>query len=343
MSAVAAIVVALALFSGSSPAVARERTSTARVPNVRTMRLDKAIGKLEGAGFDKVKTSDRKRNRIVIRKKNWYVISQSPRAGSTAKRTARITLGVLKRGEKRHGKPSTVTTTAAVKTTPIVVTTTPTSPPSVASATIAVRSVTDGDTIVLVDGRRVRLAQVDAPEATSSRECYGAESTQALVNLVRGKSVTLRRPTDGPAKDRYGRTLAEIYVDGVSVNEALVRSGAAEWYDEFKDEDADLARRLQAAEHEASQASRGLWSACRAPAARTAAAPTTTRTAPTTAVQQPARGNCHPAYPDDCIPPAPPDLNCPQIGRLVRVDHAFGDPHGLDGNDNDGWGCESYG
>lgn len=34
------------------------------------------------------------------------------------------------------------------------------------------------------------------------------------------------------------------------------------------------------------------------------------------------------------------DLDCPDVGRLVRVTGS--DPHGLD-RDGDGWGCEKYG
>jgi micrococcal nuclease len=59
-------------------------------------------------------------------------------------------------------------------------------------------------------------------------------------------------------------------------------------------------------------------------------------------VGAPTGGSCHPSYPDDCIPPAPPDLNCSAIGHIVHVDQAHGDPHNLDA-DGDGWGCESYG
>jgi hypothetical protein len=50
------------------------------------------------------------------------------------------------------------------------------------------------------------------------------------------------------------------------------------------------------------------------------------------------RANCSPAYPDVCIPPPPPDLNCPDIPytnfRVLRPD-----PHHFDGN-KDGVGCE---
>ncbi len=49
---------------------------------------------------------------------------------------------------------------------------------------------------------------------------------------------------------------------------------------------------------------------------------------------------CHPSYPDFCIPPPPPNRNCDDIsGRGFTV--LSPDPHGLDGNDNDGIGCES--
>jgi micrococcal nuclease len=50
------------------------------------------------------------------------------------------------------------------------------------------------------------------------------------------------------------------------------------------------------------------------------------------------RQRCHPSYPDFCIPPPPPDLNCPDIRRYnFRV--LPPDPHGFD-RDRDGIGCE---
>lgn len=48
---------------------------------------------------------------------------------------------------------------------------------------------------------------------------------------------------------------------------------------------------------------------------------------------------CDPSYPDVCIAPYPPDLNCGDIGYSnFRV--IGNDPHGFD-RDNDGVGCES--
>jgi hypothetical protein len=54
------------------------------------------------------------------------------------------------------------------------------------------------------------------------------------------------------------------------------------------------------------------------------------------------REDCHPAYPDDCLPSPPPDLDCADIGHRVTVDHSNGDPHRLDA-DRDGYGCDRYG
>jgi len=48
---------------------------------------------------------------------------------------------------------------------------------------------------------------------------------------------------------------------------------------------------------------------------------------------------CDPSYPDVCIPPWPPDLDCGEI-RYANFKVLQDDPHGFDG-DNDGIGCES--
>ena len=53
---------------------------------------------------------------------------------------------------------------------------------------------------------------------------------------------------------------------------------------------------------------------------------------------------CHPSYPDFCIPPPPPDLDCGDIAAnrkpfRVRHDVANPDPHRFD-RDRDGRACE---
>lgn len=80
-------------------------------------------------------------------------------------------------------------------------------------------------------------------------------------------------------------------------------------------------------------------------AASGSATPTRTATASPTATFGP---GCHPSYPDFCIPPPPPDLNCADVAKLpgyragFRVIHTVPDPdpHRLDG-DKDGDACEA--
>lgn len=48
--------------------------------------------------------------------------------------------------------------------------------------------------------------------------------------------------------------------------------------------------------------------------------------------------DCHPSYPDVCIPAPPPDLDCADVAYSgFSVEGS--DPHRFDG-DNDGIGCE---
>ncbi len=51
-------------------------------------------------------------------------------------------------------------------------------------------------------------------------------------------------------------------------------------------------------------------------------------------------GNCDPNYQGACVPPYPPDVDCADIGTSVQI--VGNDPHGVDGNENDGLGCEDY-
>lgn len=49
--------------------------------------------------------------------------------------------------------------------------------------------------------------------------------------------------------------------------------------------------------------------------------------------------NCDPSYPDVCIPPSPPDLNCDDV-PYNDISVVGEDPHGFD-REGDGIGCES--
>jgi micrococcal nuclease len=123
-----------------------------------------------------------------------------------------------------------------------------------------VDSVRDGDTVLLEDGRRVRLVQVDAPEL--GVECHGDEAMRELERLLpAGAPVRLERDPQLDDQDRHARLLRYIHTDGRNINVALVRAGAAApyFYRGARGRHADA---LMQAAVDARSAGRGLWSAC---------------------------------------------------------------------------------
>ena len=97
--------------------------------------------------------------------------------------------------------------------------------------TFVVASITDGDTLRLRGGARVRLVQIDTPETHGGTECGGRAATRALEQLAPpGSRVRLvRDPATDPA-DRYGRLLRYVLVGSRNVNVTLVARGHAAPY-----------------------------------------------------------------------------------------------------------------
>lgn len=87
--------------------------------------------------------------------------------------------------------------------------------------TATVSRIIDGDTVLLKDGRRVRLIGIDAPELG---EPLADEASDALRKLVMAKTVYLQQ---GPqASDKYQRVLANlVLVDGQNVEALLLQQG----------------------------------------------------------------------------------------------------------------------
>jgi len=88
--------------------------------------------------------------------------------------------------------------------------------------------VIDGDTIVTDEGVRIRYIGVDTPELGRGGkidEPFAVEAKQFNRQLVEGRKVRL--VFDKQMKDRFGRTLAYVYVGETMVNEALVERGLA--------------------------------------------------------------------------------------------------------------------
>ncbi len=112
-------------------------------------------------------------------------------------------------------------------------------------------SVTDGDTVRVLDAanvqHKVRLHGIDAPERGQP---FGTVARDRLAGLVMGKAVTVH--SDG--RDKYGRTLGRIEIEGQDVNRRMVDDGMAWHYSRFNND-----ARLAAAERAARAAKRGLW------------------------------------------------------------------------------------
>lgn len=115
----------------------------------------------------------------------------------------------------------------------------------------------DGDTIRVQRGSdriTVRLGCVDAPE-TGQQPWGQLASTRLKELLLVGQPVQLRVVD----KDRYGRTVAEVYRNGRSVNLQLVTEGQAVVYREYLDGCADTREQYLQAEAQAKQRRLGFW------------------------------------------------------------------------------------
>ncbi len=118
--------------------------------------------------------------------------------------------------------------------------------------------VIDGDTIILKGVGKVRLIGVNAPEIKDRHrgvQRFGMESTIFTEQNLLGKQVRLEY--DVTRVDKFGRTLAYVYVDDTFFNAELVKQGYALVYAKYPFKYLDEFRRLQM---DAKKNGRGLWS-----------------------------------------------------------------------------------
>ena len=137
--------------------------------------------------------------------------------------------------------------------------------PALAGDVVRAVRVIDGDTLRLEDGRELRLAGIAAPKrplgVAADRPWPLADKAKAaLAAVVVGQDLRLE-PSE-PVSDRYGRLLAQLYVqvpgqDALWVQSALLERGLARV--EGAAETAEIAVALLAQEGRARSARRGLW------------------------------------------------------------------------------------
>ena len=103
-----------------------------------------------------------------------------------------------------------------------------TSAPAEVRESVTIKSCYDGDTCRTTTGEKIRLACIDTPELRGKRAQpeRAKAARERLRGMVVGRTVNLRRITT----DRYGRTVGELYVDGMNVQQAMVASRHAEIY-----------------------------------------------------------------------------------------------------------------
>ena len=145
-----------------------------------------------------------------------------------------------------------------------------------ASAEGAARTVfriTDGDTLVLENGEKVRLIGVDTPEIHDSQgrnaaharrfhtseavvDSYAQKAREFLELESEGKKVRLEY--GGEKTDKYGRTLAFVYreSDGLFLNAEILKRGYGFAYTRFPFKYSDDFKRYEA---EARRNREGLW------------------------------------------------------------------------------------
>ena len=125
-------------------------------------------------------------------------------------------------------------------------------------------AVVDGDTVDIDwagHRQRVRLLGVDTPETVDPRRpigCYGPEAAAFTHRRLMGR--TVRLSFDRQRRDRYGRLLAFLAVDGRRFNDELLSGGYARLL--VIPPNGLHGRAMLDEELAARVARRGLWGAC---------------------------------------------------------------------------------
>jgi micrococcal nuclease len=120
----------------------------------------------------------------------------------------------------------------------------------------------DGDTLVTTTRERIRLKGVDTPETVDPRkpvQCYGPQASAFTKHYTTGHHVTIRQLE----KDRYGRTVAYVYVypQKRDLGAVLLRRGFARLY-VYGGKFFDKLSLYRTDQEFASTHRLGLWGAC---------------------------------------------------------------------------------
>ena len=89
----------------------------------------------------------------------------------------------------------------------------------------------DGDTCTTLKGEKIRLACIDTPELKGKRaDPIPAKEAREFVNkLLATEEVSIKRITN----DKYGRTVGELFKNGVNIQELIVEKGYGKIYKKY--------------------------------------------------------------------------------------------------------------
>lgn len=135
-----------------------------------------------------------------------------------------VILVLLARGDDGGERVASRATTTLATLPPPTTTTTVALPPGEDGV---VRTVLDGDSFELLDGVKIRMIGIDAPDVETDA-CFAVDATNHLRQLLPA-GATVRLVYDETRTDRLDRTLAYVYrvPDGLFVNVAMARDGYA--------------------------------------------------------------------------------------------------------------------
>lgn len=123
----------------------------------------------------------------------------------------------------------------------------------------SVKIVYDGDTVLLTDGRKIRLLGINTPEVrhrNQPADAGGEEAKQWLINKL--KNTKIRLEMSAEKTDKYGRTLAHLFTEKKDhINLQLVEAGLASVT--IYPTSLLYVNELVAAETRAQQAKLGIW------------------------------------------------------------------------------------
>lgn len=124
--------------------------------------------------------------------------------------------------------------------------------------------VVDGDTLVLnIDNvnEKIRLIGMDTPESVKPNhpvECFGKEATLHAKSLLKNKELTFVSDYTQDTRDRYGRMLGYVFMDGKNFAEIMIADGYA--YEYTYNKKYRYQSNFKSAQRNARKEERGLWS-----------------------------------------------------------------------------------